>query len=113
MDTQRIYIECDCHSEGLVAEVFNWEEDFPDESGGRLPIELWISFFSKSQMGKGKLRFKDKLKWLWHIFTKGYAYTDMIILDKENAEALVHFIQDKFISDSRSEAVIKENNPTV
>jgi hypothetical protein len=94
-DDNFTFIQCDCGTEGIALEVDDY--DYGCKDGTSLPLDLYISFYNMGFQGR-TFRFKDKLRLLWRIITKGTPYTDMVCLNKTSAQKVVDFIQTRYLS---------------
>lgn len=63
---------CQCHSEAITLE-FNPEDK-----------EVYLTGWQMSP-GVGVMSFYNRLRWIWHILTKGYPFNDHIILSYDIA----------------------------
>lgn len=77
---EELYIKCSCHSEGIYLS-YDKEDKF-----------YYLSMFILGYRSKG-LSFKDKVRWCWHILTKGKPYTDQLVLSKDSAREISNFIK--------------------
>lgn len=83
---------CNCDTEGIMIS-YEYEEN-------GLPL-VDLGFFQQGlKCDKQSLSFKDKLRWCWHILTKGVPFADLVILDQETAkelgEDLIKFSQKEY-----------------
>lgn len=69
------FIMCSCQSESILIEKYSGEE------------EIYISLFGRG-LNLKRYNFKDKLRHIWQIITKGTPYTDEIVLNKDSAKEL-------------------------
>ena len=76
-----IFLECGCHSEMVRVEK---QED----------NEYWFTFWEEGFYTKDKCSFFERLKVAFLVFKRGYAYTDMVILNKEKVDKLVEFLKE-------------------
>jgi len=79
---KREFINCDCHTEGLVI----------DEVDGDIYIALW----AYGQHGK-QITFLDRLRWCWNIMIKGLPWVDCVILHKEETKKLASILYNHLI----------------
>lgn len=79
-----LYVKCSCHSEGFY---INYEEEGL----------YYVSFFSLGYRS-GELSFWNKLRWVWHILSKGKPFDDQVVLNKEEAKKIADFIRTNNIS---------------
>ena len=88
----RYFVECECHGEGIMI-GYDSSDPFP---------QLDLAFFSLGLKGKGEMSIKEKIRWCWHIITKGYPWNDEIMLRQETAKELakhlLEFANKKFES---------------
>lgn len=80
MNKNSLFIECNCHSEGLQIE----KQDDGD---------YWFSFWERG-FGSKELNFKEKLRLVFYIFRTGKPYTDMLIFDKEKINKIKEFLSE-------------------
>lgn len=81
----REFFNCDCYTEGVILshEVHKWRDD------DFIEHDIYLTFWNYgNKYQNGTLRFKDKLRWMWQILTKGIPYPDGIILHEDEAERL-------------------------
>ena len=71
MDIKR-FIMCACSGEGLVLEKFKGES------------EVYLSLFGRG-LNINRYGWKSRLRHIWQIITKGFPYTDEIVLTKKDA----------------------------
>lgn len=71
MDIKR-FIMCACNSEGIVLEKFKGES------------EVYLSLFGRG-LNIQRYGWKSKIRRIWQILTKGFPYTDEIVLTKKDA----------------------------
>lgn len=71
MDIKR-FIMCACNSEGIVLEKFKGEK------------EVYLSLFGRGLNIK-RYGWKSRLRHIWQILTKGFPYTDEVILSRKDA----------------------------
>ena len=70
------YISCSCESETILLQKYKGED------------EIYLSLFSRGLNIK-RYNVKDRIRHIWQIITKGFPYTDEIVLSKERAKDLV------------------------
>jgi hypothetical protein len=63
---------CACNGEGLVLEKFKGES------------EVYLSLFGRG-LNIQRYGWKSKIRHIWQIITKGFPYTDEIVLNKKDA----------------------------
>lgn len=78
---KRKFIFCSCESEAIVLERFSKEE------------EIYIALFSRGLNVK-RYNFKDRIRHILHIITKGFPYTDEIVLSKDKVKELIKALTD-------------------
>ena len=71
MDIKR-FIMCACNSEGIVLEKFKGEK------------EVYLSLFGRGLNIK-RYGWKSRLRHIWQILTKGFPYTDEVVLSRKDA----------------------------
>lgn len=71
MDIKK-YISCSCESETILLQKFKGEN------------EVYLSLFSRGLNIK-RYGILDRVRHIWQIITKGFPYTDEIVLDKKRA----------------------------
>lgn len=69
------FLTCSCESEAIVLEKFKGED------------EIYMSLFGRGLNIK-RYNLKDRFRHIWQIITKGFPYTDEIVLSKEKAKEL-------------------------
>ena len=72
------FFECECCSEGIM---------LSHEINDPYPV-IDLAFFKDGFHGRYFLTFKQRLRYMWQILTKGTVWTDMVILDKNQAKDL-------------------------
>ena len=75
-----LYLECDCHNEIIRVE--------------RHGKEFWFSFWQAGFCSKEKYRMVDRIRLAFKILKTGTAYTDMVILSKDQIEKLNIFLKE-------------------
>ena len=70
------YFECECSSE--LISITKWGGDRP---------EIFMSMYSIG-IGGHRPNWRYRLKYIWHIITRGHPYTDSIVLSAEEAGRL-------------------------
>ena len=84
----RLFIQCDCHTEGILVE--NHEGDFE------------ISFFERTSKYNGaRMSFAQRLRHAWKIIDDGHPYADMVVIDSHKALELARFITDELQDERR------------
>lgn len=71
----RKFIMCSCHSESILVEKHANED------------EIYLSLFGRG-LNVERYSFKDKLRHIWQIITKGSPYSDEIVLNRDTAKEL-------------------------
>ena len=71
------FIECDCHSEGVMIGYF-------DE--GKYSHEIYLAFF-RNNWTKG-FRLMDKLRYIWQVIRYNEPFMDEIVLNRETLNEL-------------------------
>lgn len=66
------YISCSCESETILLQKFKGED------------EVYLSLFARG-LNIRRYGILDRTRHIWQILTKGFPYTDEIVLDKERA----------------------------
>ncbi len=66
---------CQCHSEAVTIEV-NHEDQ-----------EVYVTGWQMSP-GVGTMSLKERLRWAWHIITRGFPFNDHIILSFDTARQI-------------------------
>lgn len=66
------YISCSCESETILLQKFKGED------------EIYLSLYARGLNIK-RYGVVDRLRHIWQILTKGFPYTDEIVLDKKRA----------------------------
>jgi len=86
----RRWIECDCHSEGIMISHDD-NDPFPN---------IYLAIFSHGKYKNNKLSLKEKLRYCWQVIRTGNPFEDEIMLRqetaKELAEALLEFANKKY-----------------
>jgi len=73
---KRKFVSCSCESEAIVLERFPKEE------------EVYIALFSRG-LNLKRYSIKDRIRHIWQIITKGFPYTDEIVLSKDKVKELI------------------------
>jgi hypothetical protein len=76
MKVTRKYISCSCESETILLEKYKGEE------------EVYLSLFARGLNIK-RYHFLDRLRHIWQILTKGFPYTDEIVLTKQKVKEFI------------------------
>ena len=84
-----MFFKCACSSEAIQVEV---EKNYFEMA---CCTEFNFSFWQEGFSFQKILTFKDKLRWCWQIMTKGIPYTDMVVLNKEEATNLKKFLEEE------------------
>ena len=71
------FIECDCHSEGIMIGYF-------DE--GKFSHEIYLAFFRN--YWKYGYSLKERLRHCWQILTKGEPFLDEVVLNRQSLSDL-------------------------
>lgn len=79
---KKFYV-CECGGEGIMTS-YEYSEKYNEKE---MPI-IDLAFFQQGFGGCKDLTFRDKIRWCWHILTKGDVWCDMVILDKKTAKEL-------------------------
>lgn len=79
-----LFIQCSCYGEGLIVEAEDYDTDFG--------LEIEIAFYSKGMGNPRHLRLRDKIRFAWHVLTKGRPYNDMVCLNKPEATKLRDYL---------------------
>ncbi len=79
-DNPSIMLKCECSCSQLEVE-FDQEDNW-----------FYLSMWFRGGQTK-KLDWKNKLRWIWNILTKGNLWTDHLVISKENADKLSKFLQ--------------------
>ena len=74
-----IFIKCECHGEGLGVD-YDSEDDL-----------YYFSYWNAGLSNK-PLSWREKIRYCWAVLTKGKAFNDEIILNKEGVTQLDNFI---------------------
>ena len=90
MGKSKMFIDCDCHSHGIVAEFEDWGFDKSEEN----KIDDFCLAFYEYGHNYRKHPIWNRLKNMWHIWKTGVPYADMVILNKEKALKLAMYILD-------------------
>lgn len=80
---KEIFLECSCYSEGIKFD-YNKEEN-----------TLEISIYQRGLTPRTR-SWKEKLRWIWQIITKDNVYGDEVMLEKNNINRLVEFVNENF-----------------
>lgn len=78
---KRLFVSCACDSETIVLEKYKNED------------EVYLSLFSRGLNVK-RYNIKDRLRHIWQIITKGFPYTDEIVLSKDKLKELKKALND-------------------
>jgi len=85
MNTWKKFIECDCKTEGIMVSHEEWS--LPEASTGYKFPFIYLAFFKNYHTAE--MSWKQKLRWTWHILCTGEPWGDMVVLNKDNAKALM------------------------
>ena len=77
---ESIYLKCDCG--GCSVLELNFDED-----DGKFNVALWVSRPETQKLSK-----KERIRWCDHVMKTGKPWADHTIIDTENAQRLVEFI---------------------
>jgi hypothetical protein len=77
---KNIFIMCDCYSHGLL-----FEKDINED-------EFYISMYERGFEGR-YTSWTDKLRCIWQFIKTGHPYTDMVVLNKDNAKELLSYLE--------------------
>jgi hypothetical protein len=91
MMNKEIFLKCDCHTEGILVEIDDFEED--NLKGNPEVCMAFYEHTPKRLREKFFFSWKERFKLIWQVLTKGTVYSDMVILNKEKALELVKFIE--------------------
>lgn len=80
----KVFISCNCGSEAILLE----HDPYPDESQ-----DIYMSFFRYGH--NSYFPWSWRLKYIWQIIIKGHPYADCIILNKQEQNKLIEFLQEK------------------
>lgn len=84
---KEIFLECSCYSEGIKFD-YNKEEN-----------TLEISIYQRGLTPRTR-SWKEKLRWIWQIITKDNVYGDEIMLEKNNINRLVEFVNENIANNT-------------
>lgn len=76
------FIKCQCHAHALEIERFYYDEV---DQGFNLSIWKLGSF-------NGKLRWRERLRWIWNILKTGNLWADQVIISNDQARDLASFM---------------------
>jgi hypothetical protein len=74
-----IFIKCECHGEGMGVDY--------DAEDGYYYFSYW-----KYGISNESLSWRDRLRYCWHVLTKGKAFNDEVVLTQESADKLIDFL---------------------
>ena len=77
----RKFLNCSCHTEGLIVETVD--------------NELYLAMWSLGKYG-GKISLQDRLRWCWNILLKGMPWCDEVILHKTEVKKFIKVLQKEF-----------------
>jgi len=66
---------CCCGTEGIKVEHYNDDE-------------IYLCLWHQGHYGKYPMSFKERLRWIWHIFRTGEIWADQVVFTKETARDL-------------------------
>ncbi len=79
-DNPSISLKCDCSCSQLEVEYDKEEKWFY--------LSMWYRGYKTKKMD-----WRNRLRWIWQILTKGNLWSDHMILSRENADKLSKFLQ--------------------
>jgi len=82
MNPKEIFIKCECHGESLGIEY--------DAGDQYYYLSMWNRGFTNKI-----LPWKERIRFCWHLLTKGKAFNDELILSQESVDILVNFLNKK------------------
>lgn len=105
----RSWFSCDCSGEGLILDddIDKVEHEGKDIYVHSINLALW-----EYGQGKGKMDWKERLRWCWNILKKGIPWTDAIILTPDEAEKLAKEIlrRIEYVKDQEKKANQKSSS---
>ena len=75
-ETQKLYT-CECHTCG-----------FTITNDDARPFDIWVSFWKYGQRGAHGWPWKQRIKHIWAVITRGHAYDSMIVLSQATAKEI-------------------------
>jgi hypothetical protein len=85
-----IFIECECHSEGLGIDY--------DSDDGYYYFSYWSRGFRN-----GKLPFWQRLRYILHLAFTGKPFNDELVLNRDSSNKLCEFLKDIELNKLESE----------
>jgi hypothetical protein len=97
MDGPELFLKCDCGTEGIELQFMGEPRSasLPNlDSGEKLDDTDYTLYLSIWELGTGskKYTFKDKLRYVWRVFTKNKPFGDQICLQKEKIIQLRNYL---------------------
>lgn len=87
MATKEKFFHCDCYCSGVLAEV-------ETETVESLPFTVTTQFSMSlyQRLGYGKLSWRKRIEFLWHVLKTGEPWADSIIMNKDKALEFAEWI---------------------
>lgn len=85
-DENTLMVKCACHSHALELTLFDYGKD-------SVP-QIYLAVWSLGQRPL-KLRWRDRLRWVWYLLKDGELHGDDVILDEKDAIAIANFLSEK------------------
>jgi len=77
---EHFYAQCDCHGEAISIEP---DYEFPT---------FYMAYWQQGLKDYRFMKFKEKLRWCWHILTKESPYNDQVCLSADEALRMCRYI---------------------
>ena len=81
-----VLVKCACHSHALEVSYDDWDKD-------TVPM-INIAIWSLGQRPM-KLRWRDRLRWIWYLLKDGTLHGDDVIINEHDAIAIANFLSEK------------------
>jgi hypothetical protein len=93
--------KCECSGHMLEVERYVWKWKEGEEDG--FNFACW-------EMGHrgGSMRWKERIRWCWHLLTKGTLWADSIMITNEGARRVSEFIQQHIPNERPNDKANKE-----
>jgi len=95
-----IYIQCTCYTEGMLVE---YDED----------VELYYVSYLGSSRESFVMNWKNRLRFIYRLITKGRIYTDQLILNKDGWKELITFLEENGVYGERIETHTTSDGSTI
>ena len=97
---KKVYIQCSCYTEGMLVEF--------DEDDGL----YYVSYLGHSRESF-VLSWKNRIRFIYRLITKGRIYTDQLILDKDGWKELITFLGETGVHGESTETHTTSDGSTI